>query len=333
MRWFRDEKAEAHLTQVGLTHQYRQVKLSEIADKISLKNNARIIGASVNDDVVLSYAIAMEQPDAAFPGIVLVKRDEGYVVIDGNHRLQAYLMVEMEDKPKSIDAHIVDGSDSAIELATRSFNASNGLGQSNEEKFAHIRHLLRSPGADIAAICRSFSVRREAVTRELKIWETDQMLHDLGFRNHGLSRKHLVEFARLSDNQNVVKRVVTATLEYGLSGDRLNSLVGHVRRAKTEKTKIEAVADFCSGEAKPLADDRSISTAPNRDKCLKLLNTVRIFFSQHPSAEHCHLTANADFLQAKGLYDEVREYGDKIFCETKDAGVSPERNGKRRVAK
>lgn len=328
MRWFRGETTELRLQDAGLNFRFEQIQLSDIDAKSSLNNNARVIGAAVDDEVVISYAVKMEERNAAFPAIVVRETGKKYVVIDGNHRLQAYLMIEIDDKPKTLDCYVVEGPEMAIEIATRSFNSANGLGQSHEEKMVHIRHLSRQPGANIKAICSMFGVKRSTVTREQRIWDTDRLLHDLGFRNHGFSRSHLVEIARLNDNQNVAKRVATACIEHGISSDRLNSMVNHVRKYRTEKTRIEAVADFCSGEAKPARNGSAGGTAPNRDKVLKLLNSARIFLKQNPSKEHCHLTSQGDFLRAKGIYEELREHGDKVFGIS--SGTSKAAGGKRR---
>lgn len=117
----RDERVERWIESHGGSFELKDLPLSAIDRQKSARNQARF--KPINDETILLYGAAMEQGDE-FPPIVVYAEKDTYVVIDGNHRVEA---ASLTDAPR-IWAYVVhDPSEAMVRILTYEANTKHGL--------------------------------------------------------------------------------------------------------------------------------------------------------------------------------------------------------------
>ena len=110
------------------------VASSEFDVRRSLINQARF--EPLNDAVVENYTAAMKRGDK-FPAIIASYVGKKLVVVDGNHRLAAYMACG-----EKIPVYVIDASAETITLMTYEANTKHGLPTTEAERLQHAIWLM-----------------------------------------------------------------------------------------------------------------------------------------------------------------------------------------------
>lgn len=331
MRWITDERTEHKFKRAGVDYEMKRIKFSEIDRTRSRKNQARMIGQVINDENMLAIAIQMEA-NSPIPAIVVCKHGKKYTVIDGNHRVEAFETANFDGKTEFLDAYVIEGDDDQIELLTRSWNRSNGLGQKDEEALLQINQILEhSPNATIAQLSEMFGVSRNRVSEQKKLFEIEKLLQQR-FKRTKFNQGHLRALRTLENNHNVMFKAAQAIQEWDLTNEKAEEMVRHTKTKRTEKQKMDAVVDFVSGLVPAKRKVSSGATAPKKRKFMDLANSLRILLMENPSRDHLHLNREDDYLHAKGLFDAVIENGRPIFKDKQTTNGSHRRTTRKKKA-
>ena len=336
MRWVKLEMAEHKMDRIGVRWKFKQIKWVSIDGGKSKRNNARIIGSSVIDDLVLKYALMMEEdPQAVFPAMLVYKDSKSYVIIDGNHRFQAYDLADI-DKPILMDCYVVETDDpKKLELLIRSFNTLNGMPQKKEESITHVMHLIdKWPALTSKELCDAFGLKPEQVSKGRKIYDTNNRLVRLGVPSHGLKQGHLEQLSRLK-NDNVMKRVAQAAYEREMTVEQITETVVAVNGKRTEKDQIEAVAGAVAYVPLPKNNQPHHSTTKIRDRLNRQMTSLLATLNSHMTLESLQLTADQDIKQVLYRWETLQSRAKEILYARRknNATVSAGRTGKKRPAK
>ena len=132
----RDERVERWIESHGGSFELKELPLSAIDRAKSARNQARF--KPINDETILLYGAAMEQGDEFPPILVYVEKDS-YVVVDGNHRVEA---ASLNDRPR-IDAYVLhDPSEAMIRVLTFEANTKHGLPTTMAERLKQAVYLV-----------------------------------------------------------------------------------------------------------------------------------------------------------------------------------------------
>lgn len=113
---------EAELKELGVRYEKRRVRVDQINERESRKNQARPV--AIDNETVEKYATAMRAGDV-FPYLLLLPTGDKYTILAGNHRHASYKKVAVKD----FGALVIDRKTPAeiIDLLVLSTNAKNAL--------------------------------------------------------------------------------------------------------------------------------------------------------------------------------------------------------------
>lgn len=113
---------EAELVELGVRYEKKRIRVDQINERESRKNQARPV--AIEPETVDKYAVAMRAGDV-FPYLLLMSIGEKYLILAGNHRHGAYKKTGVKD----FGAFVVDRKTPAeiVDLLVLSTNAKNAL--------------------------------------------------------------------------------------------------------------------------------------------------------------------------------------------------------------
>jgi hypothetical protein len=189
------------------------VPLTQIDVKGSHRNQARL-EAVVFDETVERYMEAMLQGDE-FPDLVGYEGPHGFILIDGNQRLEAItrLNTRFAEEGKifvdRIGMYVVlDKNPMTLEILTRIWNTgSSGKDVPVEDAIAHAKYLIKKYNLTIRDACKIFRLSESRVAASIRLENTwtrmDKLTgkrianHDLVLRLHDLPDRPLAAATRL----------------------------------------------------------------------------------------------------------------------------------------
>lgn len=217
------------------------IRLSDINVKESRKNQARL--EAIIPEAVESYQQSIRNGDD-LPAVVVHKRGNSYVVIDGNNRLEA----ARREGAARVMAYIVNGdvSSELLMLMTLSANATNGAPMSKEwkqycaltlisngyTKEITAQH-LRLPVSSIEGFLRAKNAEERARKLRISGW-TDIP---------STTRATLARIKLDSVLMLVAEAVVTFQLK---NSSELNAIVVEVNKLRSETDAIETARNWCA---------------------------------------------------------------------------------------
>lgn len=320
MRWFRNEIVEQKLKELGIPfHWEENIPFKKLNIKKSLKNNARIMGASLDDDVVLNLAIVAERDDAALPGLVLTKAGNSYDINDGNHRSACCEVAGLVTPKFTVSAYVLDTDDEAlIELATRVLNRTNGLQQNTEEAVEQcVRLLDKYPAMSAAELGKIFGVKDNLISRHLRARHVADKLTDHKIRATGFPVSTLVSLGQLDRSEPAMIEAATIAQRHKLPGTRVQEMVNKVKKKRSEASQLIVLADI-DKELSRFASNGSAGTRrilKNKENFQRAIVRIMDIVHRCPSREHLELTARSDYEEAKYQWEKARKLVDKVFAK------------------
>jgi ParB-like chromosome segregation protein Spo0J len=232
------ESVSGWLEARGVTATFvNSMDLSQINRELSLRNQARL-ATPLSEETVDGYAQAMENGDQ-FPPIVVYQRGAGkYVVIDGNHRVEA---AHRTDTP--LGAYVVEKpTDEQIAVLTYEANARSGLPVSVEDKIQQAVHLVEL-GASRPEAARLLGIKVSRVEYAMSAARADKRLQDLGVDLSKMSESTRRRLGFIS-NDNVLKEAATAVIDHSLRLIDLDDIIPLINSERTEATQIAAITNW-----------------------------------------------------------------------------------------
>lgn len=237
----KDSKAEQMLEAHMVDYFYiDDVDISQVDVETSLRNQARI-DPPLHQDTVTTYAEAMKD-GAEFPAVVgYYDDDDKIILIDGNHRISAYLKAGVE----TIDVYIVEAAQDVIQALTYMANATHGRPPSEEERIHHAIH-LRDLGYNNKEAARAVGLTEHKVSQAWQLEAQMRRARRLGIHKavQALNKEIRTKINPIQSD-NVFKALVTfLTASKGLTRIEVGNLINQVRSATTEEAQLQTIVEF-----------------------------------------------------------------------------------------
>ncbi len=232
------EATESWLKSHGATYTFGTINLEQVDKVASHRNQARVSGP-INDETVVLYAAAIEQGDQFPPLVVNQKKDGKFVVIDGNHRVAAY---ELNDVQTS-EAYIVsDINETQRLLLTFEANTKHGLATGLQERLRQAVNLVEM-GATMVEASKNLGLPFSRVQNAVAQFRTDKRLTQLGVprwdRIPTTTRRRL---ASITSN-TVLAETARLAVESQMSGAELENLVVRINTKKASESEQLAMIE------------------------------------------------------------------------------------------
>ena len=315
MKWHKDRRAEAKLRELGVKFRYEPaLKFSDIDLKRSAENRARVEHKPLIDDVILSYAIAMEKDEADFPSPIVYANGKKYILCDGNQRCNAYK--EVCERGAKIGCYVLETDDVAvIELVTRCFNTINGVGQSKTEKTEHVLFLLgKYPDMTQTDLARTFGIKRDQVSHAARVKGVNDHLEKKKIDTRRVSNRVLDELSKLSDSEPVLEYVGRVACDYKLTGEQTKDIVHGIKQKRSEAARMAEAAAWEERYAARRPGMGRKNTFMRRDTFLRMMSRLIAYVAKNPSKEALQLTAKVDLLSAEADWEKTKTVIDKVFA-------------------
>lgn len=239
-----------------------EVDFSDIDLDASKKNQARFL--PLHDDVVVSYGSAMEQGDV-FPPVIMMGTKGKYVVLDGNHRVAAAMLVGYTHATAFVCKNITKAQ---AELLTFEANARHGLPTSNEERLSQAVYLV-GIGNRAKEVAHALAVSENALYRALATKRATDRLVRLGFRSDAMSDFFKRRLDAIASN-TVLKPASDLVLKAKLDSAEMNELVTDINKTQSEADALAVVDTWQKRHA-----GRVRSTSGGRVSLPENINRVR----------------------------------------------------------
>lgn len=222
-----------------------QLDLSYVDRESSRRNQARV-SKPIDEDTVVRYGVAMES-GSKFPPIVVYRKGEKYIVLDGNHRVGAADLAKVE----VLDAYVVKNpSEGQITAYTYEANVRHGLPTSTDDRMQQAIHLVTSEQMTAVDAAKSLNLPLNALRARIDQHEADERFEKLGIRK--FRDLHPTTRRRLSDIHfdPVLKAAADLVVDSRLGGEDLASVVRKVNKLRSEREQLDFIrAERASREA------------------------------------------------------------------------------------
>lgn len=217
------------------------VSLDSIDKEKSLRNQARITQV-LNEERLETYTEAMERGDV-FPAAVAYLVEGMYVLIDGNHRLQA-----AENAGKKLSLYVVDSDTDSRTIITMTYeaNAKHGLPNSVEDRQLHAVYLLRSGAASQEVVAAALNLSKGQVQKAWQKSKADERAHEMGILERQWVQLPVASRLRLGAirTDEGFSAMADLAIRGGLSSAEIDQHVVAINRARSAKGQKDLVAEF-----------------------------------------------------------------------------------------
>jgi hypothetical protein len=317
----RDPKTEHFLDSGNYKWRYvEKVDFAEIDLKASLENPARL-HRTVNEDVALSYALAMEAGDE-FPAIVLLTLDSTtsilpYLIATGVHRVTAAKDYQIRDW---FDAYVVAEADAYRRTSlTRRLNIIEGYGVTMKDRIAQaLQDHKEHPDVSLGALAKDWHLKLDT----LKTAKATQSAVDRGRRfgytlDDGklkLTQKSIQSLG-LIHSDKVFDRAAHFAIVNAAPTNDIVDLCKEIKKTRDEGAALAAVdrASLAAAEKRLQARARhgKISPAP---ASLFFGDCRRINNQADRGIDRLHLAAYPDRNAARSLCQQTIELMKRVLA-------------------
>lgn len=234
----RDAQIENVLTEYGVGFSYHEAVDMSLVDVDSSRRNQARIGNPVDDDTVILYASAINAGDE-FPPSVLYQRttDGKFVHIDGNHRDEAYRVLDRTHYPAYV---IEDASPNVITLLTFTLNTRHGKPTTLDERVKQ-GVLLVDMGATTPAAAKALGLPEIKVRDAVNAAKADRRIQALGVKGWDSLGKGIRSRLVNIRSDAVLKKAVTLAIKTKMTGDPVSEMVTEVNKFRTEAEQSKVI--------------------------------------------------------------------------------------------
>lgn len=320
MKWVRDHRVENLLKELGVSYTEETVAVSSIDDEGSMRKQVRC-RESLNPDVVLNYAVAMDNKDmpAAFPRPILEKPKKGpYEILSGFHRTAAC----KEAKVQTMDAYVVSGISQAMrDMICNLVNAIEAVyGMNNEERFIKAKYLIDTYNMPLEKAASIYGLKKKTLEINMRTEAVRARAEAVtGKTLECLNRKTLREMAGVSHNDNILADLVGLVEKHELNGKAVKDVIDDVKKQTTELQQRRVIGEWDNrfselNKPKPKSAERLL-IGRERSRLVALLNGLERYFATHKTREQCQLVDVGDFNGCLSLWKRIRKGASGVFGE------------------
>lgn len=214
----------------------------------SLHNQARL-GKPLDMEVVKRYAAAMEAGEQ-FPPVLANEERGKLVILDGNHRLNASIDVNVP-----LDAYICTAATKTLMLLTFEANTKHGLPSSEDDRLHHALFLMDN-GLTLKEAATRLGISQSRLRKASTYQDADRRADDAGIlRNHwdaipGSSR---IRLAMINTDEGF-KAAVELVRDAGLGAEEISKVVTHLNENRSGDTQRQMIKALRDGMAERVAD-------------------------------------------------------------------------------
>lgn len=235
----RDPRIEALLEREGVAWHYEpNVPLSKVDKAASLNNQARF--RPLNPDHVIELAMAAEE--GQLPAMIAYYDRQGMLVlIDGNHRLEAYLSLA---NTRQSDFYVVETTHpSVIGRLGRIINTINGDPLSREERLHHALHMVHVDNMTVVSAAKLMKLPKSTVGHMVEAQDTRKRLDRFNFAEE-LPVKTLCTLYRIKQDRPLLE-AARLIQEGRLNSDEAAELADRISKAAgSEKVQMAAIEEL-----------------------------------------------------------------------------------------
>jgi Mor family transcriptional regulator len=249
LHWVDDPKVEADLRNMNIKWVRLDVPLAFVDTPLSLKNNARI-GEALIEETRKQYAFAMtaaltEGVEANFPAPVFrelegVRSSLKYSTLSGNHRVVAARDAGL----RSIENVYVlqDVTDLQAELVARTFNRGIGSEQSDDEAAQHAVHFMNQHGLSLKETAKHFRLSETKLRTTVRLLDTRKVLLSIGFETTGWPNRLVDTIGQLRQSHPMMRAVALFYRSHRDSAATMR-LVADMKAATSESEALRVAAE------------------------------------------------------------------------------------------
>lgn len=276
------------LDSYGFTYEFTTLDIASIDRKQSERNQARI-AKPIDEDQVLLYAEQMTK-GAKFPPIVVYRKGNAYIVMDGNHRVAAADMSDIT----SLAAYVVnDPSPAQVTTFTYEANTRHGLPTSLKDRIVQAIHMVES-GNTLVQSANQLGIPEGQLRSAYDLHEAEKRFSGLGITK--FNRLSATARRRLDTipNDVVLKAAADLVIDGSIAGDDLVKMTREINAVKSSEaaqlgvvetwrkqraSTIKATAGGRLKVAQPLTTFSRVTSTLNRTN----VETLSKHFAEVPS--------------------------------------------------
>lgn len=229
---------ERWLDSHGVEWTYRANLPTEEIDRLaSHRNQARIAGP-INEDTVVLYAAAMEGGSKFPPVVVWQRPDTKYVVVDGNHRVAAYDLAEIDKTDAYVTAQLTDGQKAAL---TYEANTKHGLPTSLDERLRQAVNLVEM-GTTQKGASQMLGIPSHKVMAAYQAFETDKRMQRLGVARWDQLGSSLRRRLNAIRDDDVFAAAAQVAIESKMTTPEISEFVVRINEIPRATAQMEIVA-------------------------------------------------------------------------------------------
>jgi hypothetical protein len=313
----KDPKTEQYLTAGNFKWDYaKKVLFRDIDLKASEDNPSRLL-RSLNQEVAITYGLAMERGDE-FPAIVLLGgRENGkYLIATGVHRVAGAQLANIDH----FDAYVVIEPDGyREEVLIRQLNIFEGYGVSIQDRINQILLLHEKyPDKPLAQLAREWNLKEATVK---SAWHAVSALKRGERCGYDFTRAKVPKSMQVALNgihsEVVYQKAAQLAITPGVNGGDIDTMVREIKKAPREEAAGLAIVDRYAHEAtqrriqskakhgriSPIAAHKLIGD------CKRVLNQI------DKGMDHLHLSALVNPYSALLVVEETMKYLKSVAAE------------------
>lgn len=308
--------SEQYFNELGVKWAYQSnIPLAHFDVEASKRNQSRF--RPLLEDVVDSYALAMLD-GVQFPAVIAYERAGRYILLDGNQRLAAARIAELE----TLDAYVVEVEDSYLrDLLARTLNVRlDGQQITSEERIAHATYLVEKAGVSVQAAAARFYLRPGTLSGQMRAQEVRRDLEGQGIK---LDRKMPETTLRALSPIKLrePRKQVALLIERARLG--ANEAVALCKEVSAQKSEADMLALLAKKHVELVSRQQHVGTNrmkrpwPLRSRLLATMQAVEKIFDgiQHPA--QAELVTMPQIKEVEARFEAMTRAGRKVFEDAK----------------
>lgn len=307
MRWIKDPKVEANLRRLGVKFEIETgIALPDIDRDEGMRRQVRLQG-KLMDDVALRYAMAMEEPEAAFPMPILQKERKRRWPWSGNHRLAAAELAKVE----LVDAYVVEVFDPVLaDLLPRLVNTWEAVvGMSRDEAIINARFMIDKHGMEVGDAAKLFGVKKDTIYSHARAEEVKNRIESVGVPTNGFAQTTLVQLNKIG-NLNALRETAAILHKRKLKGKEAQAIIDDVCQRDTEAQQLEELKRWTKSlDARDKPKKNAVKLPHKevkRERLFRLLTGLARFLEVNKTTTQAQVTDPAHQLIVRGQWKVIQ---------------------------
>lgn len=231
-------KTERFLKKEGAEYRLKTIDISDVDLPASELNQARL-AEPIIEELIERYTLALGNGDEFTP--IIVYKITKYVIIDGNHRLRAYIRAGKS----RIKVYLVTNSYPAlISKLTRIANRKlNGEGQSDNDVIAQAKWFHRTQDMTISEVAAEWDIKPGRLSDALRFESGNLRLSRHGIDYTKLSKTAVLRLSSIDDD-SVMSELAHLAIDAKLTSIEITDIITAMKTKRSEKERAKVIKNF-----------------------------------------------------------------------------------------